>query len=182
MIFGERIRLRADERSDIPFFQNWLNDPEVLAGLGHYLPFSLVAEEQWFESMIKQPREEQPLAIEALPASGVPDDAWQLIGNCGLFGFEWKNRLAELGIFIGEKAYWNHGYGAEAMRLLLRHGFDTLNLNRIWLRVFCTNQRAIRCYEKVGFVHEGCYRQAEFRNGEYIDVLIMSVLRSEWKG
>jgi RimJ/RimL family protein N-acetyltransferase len=67
------------------------------------------------------------------------------------------------------------------MRLMLRYGFDTLNLNRIFLRVFASNPRAIRSYEKADFIHEGRMREAEFRNGQYVDVLLMSVLRSEWK-
>jgi RimJ/RimL family protein N-acetyltransferase len=86
-----------------------------------------------------------------------------------------------LGIFIGDKRYWNKGYGTEVMRLLLRHGFSTLNLNRVFLRVFETNPRAIRSYEKAGFVFEGRMRQAEFIDGKYCDVILMSVLRSEWK-
>jgi len=48
------------------------------------------------------------------------------------------------------------------------------------LRVFETNPRATRAYEKAGFTHEGCQRQAEFREGKYIDVLVMSILRSEF--
>jgi RimJ/RimL family protein N-acetyltransferase len=63
---------------------------------------------------------------------------------------------------------------------MLKHGFDTLNLNRIALRVFKNNPRAIRSYEKAGFVHEGRLRQEHYQNGEYVDVFIMSILRTEW--
>jgi RimJ/RimL family protein N-acetyltransferase len=66
------------------------------------------------------------------------------------------------------------------MRLLLRHGFDTLNLNRIFLRVDADNLGGIRAYEKAGFIHEARLRQADFREGKYRDDLIMSVLRSDW--
>ena len=52
--------------------------------------------------------------------------------------------------------------------------------NRIYLYVFETNPRAIRAYEKCGFVHEGKLRQSVYRNGRYIDILLMSILRSEW--
>jgi hypothetical protein len=81
-----------------------------------------------------------------------------------------------VGIFIGEKTLWNKGYGTEAMRLLLRHGFETLNLNRICLRVFETNPRAVRSYEKAGFMLEGRERQGMYKDGQYIDVLMMSIL------
>ncbi len=81
---------------------------------------------------------------------------------------------------IGDKTYWNRGYGTEAVRLLVKHGFNTLNLNRIFLHVFENNPRAIRAYEKAGFVHEGRERQAEFTEGEYMDVLVMSILKDEF--
>jgi len=108
------------------------------------------------------------------------EEGWHLIGSCGFSNIEWTNRAAEIGIVIGEKPCWDHGYGTETMRLLIRHAFDTLNLNRVFLRVHEPNKRAIRAYERAGFVREGCMRQAVFKDGRYQDVIIMSVLRSEW--
>lgn len=176
MIIGERIRFRAPERSDIPLFTTWLNDPEVRDGLSLYLPLSLVEEEKWFESMMGQDANEHPLTIEIRDG-----ETWRPIGNIGLMHIDPRSRSAEVGIFIGDKSCWNKGYGTEAMRLMLKHGFDNLNLNRIQLRVHANNLRAIRAYEKTGYVHEGRFRQGVFKNGQYDDVLFMSVLRSEWK-
>ena len=176
MIYGKRVRLRHVEREDLSHFVEWLNDPEVRQGLSMYLPISHAEEENWFEKVLARDRDEQPLAIEVQI-----DDGWNLIGNCGFFNLDWRNRNAELGIFIGDKAYWNQGYGTEVMRLLLRIGFSTLNLHRIYLRVYENNPRAVRVYEKTGFVHEGRQRQAEFRDGHYLDLLFMSVLRPEWR-
>lgn len=175
MIYGKHIRLRAPEREDLPRFVAWLNDPEVRAGLALFLPLSQAEEEKWFEKMLERPAVEHPLVIEVKDG-----ETWKMVGNCGYHNLDWRVRSAELGIFIGDKSFWNQGHGTEVMRLLLRYGFITLNLNRIYLRVFETNPRAIRAYEKAGFVHEGRMRQAEFRDGKYIDVLLMSVLRSEW--
>lgn len=176
MIYGNRIRLRAPERSDIPSFVNWLNDPEVVSGLMVALPMSLADEEGWFEQMLKSPLEQHPMTIEIRQGDG-----WMAVGNCGFHEIDWRCRSGEVGIFIGEKAMWNQGYGTEVMQLLLKHGFETLNLNRICLQVYANNLRAIRSYEKAGFVHEGRKRQAMYKNGEYIDVLLMSVLRAEWQ-
>jgi RimJ/RimL family protein N-acetyltransferase len=81
---------------------------------------------------------------------------------------------------IGEKSYWNRGCGTEAVRLLAQHGLNPLNLNRIFLHVFENNPRAIRSYEKAGFTHEVRERQAEFKDGKYIDVLVMSMLKDEF--
>jgi RimJ/RimL family protein N-acetyltransferase len=82
---------------------------------------------------------------------------------------------------LGDKAYWNQGYGSEALRLLVQYGFETMRLHRIWLRVLATNPRAIRAYEKIGFVHEGRMREAQFAHGKHHDILLMSILRPEWK-
>ena len=180
MIYGERIRLRAPTRDDLPLFTSWLNDPEVRQYIALIMPFSIEDEERWFEAMLKRPQEEHPLVIEVRHAGENEEQAWKPVGNVGLHEINWRVRSTELGIVIGEKDYWSQGYGSEAVHLMLRHGFETLNLNRIFLRVFESNPRAIRAYEKVGFVHEGRFRQAEYAQGEYIDVLLMSVLREEW--
>jgi hypothetical protein len=66
-----------------------------------------------------------------------------MIGVCGFFDTDHLNGTAELGIFIGDKAYWSRGYGREAMTLLLRYGFDYLNFENVLLRVYSFNARAI---------------------------------------
>jgi len=176
LIYGERIRLRAPEREDLPKFVDWLNDPEVREGISIVLPFSQAEEEIWFDEMIKRPAPEHPMAIEIREADG-----WTMVGTCGFHEIYWRNRSAEVGILIGDKTRWNLGYGTEVMRLLLNHGFQTLNLNRISLQVFENNPRAIRTYKKVGFRREGVKRQAMYLSGQYHDIILMSVLRSEWK-
>jgi RimJ/RimL family protein N-acetyltransferase len=175
MIYGERIRLRAAERGDIPTFVAWLNDPDVRQFLFLNLPLSVTEEEQWFETMQKTPPAEHVLVIEIKI-----EDGWKAIGNTSFMGIDWLNRLAEIGIFIGEKSFWNQGYGRDTMLLMQKHGFETLNLNRIWLRVYEPNVRGIHAYENAGFQHEGKLRQAIFKDGRYYDVLLMSVLRKEW--
>ena len=55
-----------------------------------------------------------------------------------------------------------------------------MTLNRIYLYIYKTNPRAIHVYEKCGFVHEGNLKQSSYRNGRYIDILLMSMLRREW--
>jgi diamine N-acetyltransferase len=181
MIYGDRIRFRAVEREDLPTFVSWLNDAEVQQGIMIYHPFSHAQEENWFESMIKRPVDEQVMGIEVreLPdKNGIEN--WKLIGTIGFADINWRNRSAEFGILIGEKSYWGQGYGTEAVRLLAEHGFNTLNLNRIFLHVFEDNPRAIRAYEKAGFTHEGRLRQAEFHHGKYLDMLIMGLLRDDF--
>lgn len=176
MIKGKRIRLRAVEHEDLPFFVTWLNDPEVVQGLFIYLPLSSADEEKWFEQLSDLPPAEKPLAIEILDGEN-----WKLVGNSSFHNISMNNRSAEVGLLIGDKKEWNKGYGTETMQILLKHGFETLNLNRIFLRVYENNPAAIRAYEKAGFIHEGRMRQDRYQEGRYFDTLIMSVLRDEWQ-
>ncbi|MGC8874793.1 MAG: GNAT family N-acetyltransferase [Chloroflexia bacterium] len=171
MLIGERVRLRAIEREDLPRCVAWLNDPEVVRYLTLYLPLSREDEERWFEGYLQDPRR-KVLAIEA--------ETGEHIGNIGLEEIDWKNRCAELGIFIGEKDRWGQGYGTDAVRTLLRFAFEELNLNRVQLHVFAFNERARRCYIRCGFVEEGRQRQAHYTEGRYHDVILMSILRAEW--
>jgi RimJ/RimL family protein N-acetyltransferase len=175
MLIGKRLRLRAIEKEDLPRFVAWLNDAEVARHLPSRVPLSLTQEEKWYEHILQQQPAEQPLVIERDAPEG-----WTPIGDIGFHALDWVNRSAELGIFIGEKTSWNQGYGREAIQLLLEYGFNTLNLNRICLRVDETNPGGIHSYEHAGFIHEGRQRQAIFEDGQYIDLLLMSVLRSEW--
>jgi RimJ/RimL family protein N-acetyltransferase len=176
MIYGERIRFRRVEKSDLDLFMVWINDADVTKGLTLYLPMGMWEEEEWFEGLAKRPQAERPMCVE------IPDgEGWRTIGNLGVFNIDSVARSAEVGIMLGDKSIWNQGYGTEAMQLLLKHCFETLNLNRVQLYVYEANLGAIRVYEKVGFVHEGRKREALYKNGKYQDILIMSILRSEWK-
>ena len=176
MILGEGIRLRAIERTDIPRFLRWMNDPEVIQFLLMSSPLSMAMEEKWFDAQVERPPQQgQILAIEVCV-----NDEWIHIGNTGLHDVDVVNRTAEFGIVIGEKDFWSKGIGTRATKLTLKHGFDNLNLNRIYLEVFETNPRAMKAYESAGFIREGILRQAIFKNGRYIDLILMSILQSEW--
>jgi len=104
----------------------------------------------------------------------------KLIGFVDLDGFDWVSRSAWTAIGIGGRDNWGKGYGTEAMRLLLRYAFATLNLNRVNLDVFGYNQRAYRSYVKCGFKEEGRERQALNRFNQRWDTVYMGILREEW--
>ena len=181
-ITSERLRLRAAEKADIPMFIRWISDPEVTEHLLLRLPMSLAEEEIWFENMIARPAAEHVFVIEArIPPSEAGAEAlWLPIGNTSFISILEIDRCAEIGIMLGEKSWWNKGYGTETMRTMLRHGFETLNLHRIWLQVYANNQRGMRAYEKAGFRREGIYREGHYQAGKYHDIILMSILRQEW--
>ena len=175
MIVGEKVRLRPIERDDLPRFVEWFGDPEVRRYLMLYLPFSLAQEEHWFENLQGRLERQEDVLLAIETADGVH------IGNIGLHSIKWKDRNAELGIAIGEKAYWSQGYGSDAIHTLLGLAFREMNLHRVFLRVDADNARGIRCYEKAGFQRDGTLREAVFREGAYIDQLMMSILQSEFE-
>ena len=172
MIYGDRIILRAIEREDLPDYVEWLNDAAVLEYFGNQIPLALWQEEKWYDDMLQDPSF-QAFAI---------DFEGQNVGSAGLGDIDGRNARAEIGLFIGPSEMWDRGLGFDALKTLVRFGFEQMNLNRIYLRVSAGNQRAIHLYEKAGFRHEGCWRQAEFRHGRYHDLLWMGILREEWTG
>jgi RimJ/RimL family protein N-acetyltransferase len=172
VIYGERVVLRAIEREDLPNYVQWLNDPRVLEYFGRVVPLSLTQEEQWYEGML-QDSSVRNFAVEY---------EGRHIGGAGFSHIDPRNRTAEVGLFIGIPELWDQGLGRDILRTLVHFGFEQMNLNRIYLRLFAGNERGIHLYEEVGFEHEGRWRQAEYRRGRYHDLLWMGILRKEWDG
>jgi RimJ/RimL family protein N-acetyltransferase len=93
---------------------------------------------------------------------------------------DYLNQTGEIGIFIGNKKCWNNGYGAEALTLLMNYGFKALNLHNIFLKVYSFNERAIKCYKKIGFKIIGKRREALLRGQDRHDIIHMDILPDEF--
>jgi RimJ/RimL family protein N-acetyltransferase len=103
------------------------------------------------------------------------------IGQIDLINIDWKNRVAKMGIVIGDPQNRGKGYGTEAVGLLQTFVFERLNLNKLELDVHDYNLNAYRCYLKCGFVEEGRIRQNFYIDGRYTDTIIMGILKSEYE-
>ena len=171
-LIGERIYLRPLEREDAPIFVPWVNDQEITRNLILYRPMNRDQEEEFIA------RASKDQAGMVLGIALRKDD--RLIGNTGFHALHLKDRHIGFGILIGDKTEWDRGYGTEATALMARYGFETLNLNRIWLHVYEHNSRGRRAYEKVGYQVEGTLRKHSYRDGRYWDVIVMGLLREEW--
>lgn len=172
-LIGDRVYLRPLNRTDAPEIQRHINNPEVLRTLAAWRPASLEREEGWIERSNASDTE------VVLGITLREDD--RLIGSAGLHMIDWRDRAAAYGIQIGEPAEWGKGYGTDVTRLVTRYGFESLNLNRIWLHVYDHNPAGVRAYEKVGYRREGVLRQGAFRDGAYRDVYVMAILAEEWR-
>jgi RimJ/RimL family protein N-acetyltransferase len=172
ILTGRLVRLRAPEPVDAETLNELFNDHDVRSGIGHPMPQPTESFLDWITAARGAP-DHLNLTIERLE-EGDP------IGMCDLMKIESATRVAVLGIWIG-RPFWDGGYGTDSVRTLCRFGFDHLNLHRIHLQVNADNDRAVRAYEKVGFVHEGRLREAAFVHGARMDELVMSILEGELK-
>ncbi len=175
MIEGSVVDLRALEMDDIDRCYRWINDREVTRFLSMRYQTPYAAEESWLRDRISRAMSFTNRVMFAI----VTKDG-RHIGNCDLFDASPEERKAHLGIMIGEKDSWSQGFGTDAMLTMLRFAFDEMNLNRVELRVYAFNERAIRCYEKCGFVHEVTLRQEQYIDGVYHDAYLMGCLRDEF--
>jgi RimJ/RimL family protein N-acetyltransferase len=174
MIEGKLVNLRAREMTDVERMTRWINDREVTRFMGGGYPWSSDAEEAFVRATATVPMAFGDLRFAIDTKDGVH------IGSCGLHRASPENRDAELGIMIGEKAYWSKGYGSDAVATLVRFAFEEMNLNRVELHVYDFNLRGQAAYRKCGFVEEGRMRQAHFSEGKWDDVVVMAALRDEW--
>ncbi len=174
IIRGERVYLRPAERSDLATFVRWLNEADTVRYLGMVAPMSLASEDRWFEGLLERQGKRDFHFVICLLADGRP------IGTAGLHQVDHEAGSAAFGIAIGDEADRNQGHGTDALRAICDFGFGSLRLERIYLDVFAPNERAVRSYERAGFVREGTQRRAHFTDGRFEDVHRMSQLRAEW--
>lgn len=168
---GERVVLRPLEKEHLARCVKWFNDPDVTFFLGREEPLTIAEEERWFAEYRSKVDEE----IYAIEVDG------NHIGNVGLHGIDRANRKASLGIVIGEKEFWSKGLGSDAMHTVLRYAFERLRLHKVNLDVIDYNDRAIRVYERFGFVQEGVRRDELWKRGRFVNLVRMSLLEGEFR-
>jgi RimJ/RimL family protein N-acetyltransferase len=171
-IEGENVYLRPWSMDDLDQFHEWFNAPELRKWLMLPFPMSRLEEKEFMEKMMKS-KEDVVLSI-------VLKDGDRLIGNIGLHQIRKVNSHAMLGVAIADMDMAGKGYGTEAIKLIVDHGFNTLNLHRIWLFTHVFNERAHKAYQKVGFKDEGIWRESLYFDGKYHDQHLMAILKQEW--
>jgi RimJ/RimL family protein N-acetyltransferase len=174
MLLGHKVTLRAIEREDQRVFWAFNNDLEleVMSSNRPPAPVPLAATLAFFDERIQRSTRNHWFAIEA---------DGKVIGACGLMGFDEVARTCTLGIRIGERDYWGHGFGRDAVSALLDYGFGHLNMHRVWLTVLESNERAIRSYLACGFRQEALLRRHIWADGDTRDEVLMGILRSDWQ-
>jgi RimJ/RimL family protein N-acetyltransferase len=166
VLTGELVILRPIEPEDYPALAVFANDIEVsqLVGGRPPVPMPLATVAELFEKRRTNPDEVN---------FAITDQDGALIGQCGLFRHDQTGRTAELGIAIGDRDYWDRGYGREAVSLLTEYALRVRNIRKVHLSVNATNERAIRAYTAAGFSEEGRRLRHAWCDGAYVDVVLM---------
>ena len=177
MISGKTIYLTPVSKDSLEKLRKWRNSPEVRKYFREHRGINEDMQLRWYENKVLSNPDQYDFEIRIGSAES---SRGTLIGHCGLNYVDWINRRAEFTIYIGHKSYKGRGHGKDALSTLLKYGFMTLNLNKIQCEVFTNNKGAIKLYKKLGFVEEGIMREHQYDDGEYIDSMFMSILKSEW--
>ncbi len=170
LIAGEHVILRAFEREDAERCYRWMNDPNIVRTLKSRYPMAFSNELEWLDHAMNPSARERHFAIER------KDDRLH-IGNASLHGIDWVSRTAWFGLFIGEPAAWNRGFGGDAIGTLVRFAFDEMNLDKLRINVFDYNERAKHVLEGQDFVQEGKLARDFYREGAWHDIVIFSKFR-----
>ena len=168
--------LRELERGDLPEVNRWRRDPALIGRLtAPYRYINAEVDEHWFDHYMQN--RSQAIRCAVVEA----ERPHQILGLVSLTNIDWVHRTAYFGIMIGREENRGKGLGSFAVEAILRHAFGDMNLNRVELTVLEDNLPAQKLYAGAGFVQEGRFRQAVFKEGQYRDLLFMAILREDWE-
>ena len=171
-IFGEQIILRAVELKDCPILLELINDPETEYMVGGWsFPVSYQTQVDWLSSLSK--------AKDTLRCIIESKEDKIAIGTIILSAIDYKNGNAEVHIKISNNGIRGRGYGYDAVSTLVKYAFNELRLNCIFARVSNHNVASKNLFNKCGFVQEGLLRERLFKRGQYVDIVVLSILNGK---
>lgn len=167
--------MRSLEENDLEILKNWRNSPHIRKTTREYRILNMMNQKNWFSSLHQS---NPPKNI----MFGVENKRKTLIGVCGLTYIDWKNRNAEISIYLGKKDWQKNSIGTELLDLIVTYGFGELNLHRLYAEIFSTAPENIKLFEKMNFIQEGVFREKLWRNGKWNDSFIYAkILNHERK-
>lgn len=164
---GNLVTLRSIQASDLPILTQWNFDPKIAEHLPSRFPNSLEEQNKWYQNQLNNVSKKKLIIIDN--NSSMP------IGVLGFMDIDHVNKNCEIGITIGESEFWGKGHSKEAIELGLNFLFNNWNFNIVYLTVFESNKRGISFFEKIGFQKDGMFRERYYKNGVFINQIIMSI-------
>ena len=164
---------RKLESKDVEDIYNYRNDLDVYMTLGgFYKGMSREDVQQWVSF-------QRTNSVDIVWALATKDDD-RCIGHLGLYNIDYRVGKAEIGLAIS-KSHWGNGIGGKIYSGLIKYAFDQLRLHRIETYNLAINKKVIKIKENLGFKLEGVLRDFQYRDGNYLDVMIMTILENEWR-
>lgn len=172
---GELVRLQKHMAQDEADFIRWYTDPDIAYVLRHDLrPLTPYQAQGYFNTIVL------PNSAHGTAWAIHEIQSGNLLGTTAITEIDENKGECLFRIVIGEKLAWGHGFGTDATRLVAAEAFERFKLNAVNLEVFDHNPRAVRSYEKVGFIEQK--RTVEWARDTRLDVIAMRLERSNWDG
>lgn len=171
-LIGEDILLREFRQEDISGLRSWVNDDSArFLGAAYIKPQTWEQTEAYLASLLRGDAGGLNLVI-------ADKTTRRYLGQISLMMIDQSARRAELAIVMAPDSA-GKGYATQAIRVITRYAFEQLNLRRLYLQVHADNNRARHVYDKCGFAEEGRLREHIYRDGQYIDLIQMGLLRRD---
>jgi RimJ/RimL family protein N-acetyltransferase len=175
MIKGTLVGLRAVERDDLRLLRDWRNNEEFRRNFREIRELNLAQQENWFDrTCINNPNDFMFTIVRL--SDNKP------IGACGLLYVNWVIRSADYSFYIGEdSAYIDEmGYAEESATLLIKYGFQNLNLHKIWMELYEFDEKKLKFFKQIfGFEIDGTLRDNCFERGRYYNSFILSLINRD---
>ena len=176
MINGKNIYLRMPEMNDLEAIYELANTEENRAFLNMYRPLSKIDEENWIKGVTEKASKGADYGFVIVEKKGN-----EIVGSTGIHEVNNIAKTGEIGITIRKK-FQEKGYGPEAIKILLKWGFNSLNLELIEIGAVGNNERALHVYkDKLKFKHEATLRKRNYKNGKYYDQHVLSMTKEEYE-
>jgi RimJ/RimL family protein N-acetyltransferase len=177
VIKGTNVSLTAVEKEDLKSLQDWRNNTEFRKHFREYRELNMAMQEKWFEQKVVNDPTTMMFSIRRSSDN-------ELLGCCGFVYINWVHRHADLSLYIGwQDAYIDdEGFAKESCELLFQHGFDELNLNKIWTEIYEFDTQKKDLYDSLGFQQDGLLRQNYFHDGKWWASRILSLLADDYRG
>jgi RimJ/RimL family protein N-acetyltransferase len=164
---GEKARLvPLDRDRHLENCYRWLNDPEVteFLAIGDF-PLSRLAEVDFFDRMEKSGETDIVFAIETLNGKH--------IGMSGIHQISYRHGRGTTGTFIGDKDFWNKGFGTDSARIRTKYAFEVVGLRLLVSGVYGSNLRSLAMLKRAGYVEAGRIPRYWWKRGKWEDEVLM---------
>ena len=173
MLRGNIVGLRAIEAEDLSLLLAWRNRPDFRKYFREYRELGMEQQRNWYEQKVLRDEHTRMFSIVDL-------DTGELVGACGLCYIDWQNQSADFSIYIGKNnLYIDSFYAVEAAELMIKYGFEELNLHRLWTEIYSIDEKKKELFKILGFIHEATHLETHWTEGKWVDSWYYRLLRSE---